>query len=120
MDIFGFSETEWNCAKNEAHRALVERAKVRDTMTYTELAGKIRTIQFEAHDLRLNHLIGQVSKEENTAGRGMLSVIVVHKTGDGQPGDGFFELANQLGRNTSDKMQCWINELNKVYACWSP
>jgi len=35
-------------------------------------------------------------------GRGMLSVIVVHKEGDMQPGPGFFELAGELGRDTSD------------------
>ena len=37
------------------------------------------------------------------AGRGMLSVIVVHKVGDMQPGPGFFQLAKKLGRDTSDK-----------------
>jgi hypothetical protein len=49
----------------------------------------------------------------------MLSVIVVHKVGDMQPGRGFFELATQLGRDTSDVVVCWVNELKKVYAHWS-
>ena len=49
----------------------------------------------------------------------MLSVIVVHKSGDMQPGPGFFELAKKLGRNTSDILQCWVSELKKVHAHWS-
>jgi len=49
----------------------------------------------------------------------MLSVIVVHKFGDMQPGPGFFELAKKLGRDTSDILKCWVDELKKVHAVWS-
>lgn len=48
----------------------------------------------------------------------MLSVIVVHKSGDMQPGPGFFELADELGCDTTDILSCWIKELNKVHAYW--
>jgi hypothetical protein len=48
-----------------------------------------------------------------------LSVIVVHKAGDMQPGPGFFELADRLGRDTSDIIRCWVSELKKVHAIWS-
>jgi hypothetical protein len=46
-------------------------------------------------------MLGEISLE-GAAGRGMLSVIVVHKDGDMQPGPGFFELAEELDRDTSD------------------
>jgi hypothetical protein len=36
-----------------------------------------------------------------------------------QPGPGFFELAEKLGRDTSDILDCWVNELKKVHAYWS-
>jgi hypothetical protein len=49
----------------------------------------------------------------------MLSVIVVHKTGDMQPGPGFFQLAKRLGRDTSDTTTCWIEELRRVHQYWS-
>ena len=52
-------------------------------------------------------------KKKNASGRGMLSVIVVHKVGDVQPGPWFFELAKQLGRDTSDILKCWVEELRK-------
>jgi hypothetical protein len=35
-------------------------------------------------------MLGEISQEEDEAGHGMLSVIVVHKYGDMQPGPGFF------------------------------
>ncbi len=51
--------------------------------------------------------------------RGMLTVIVVHRDGDMEPGPGFFELARELGRDTSDILRCWIEELKKVHKVWS-
>jgi hypothetical protein len=49
----------------------------------------------------------------------MESVVVVHKIGDMQPGPGFFELAQLLGRDTSDILRCWVSELHRVHAIWS-
>ena len=57
----------------------------RVTISYTELASKITVLELEARNPRLNHLLCDVSTEEDAAGRGMLSVVVVHKTGDLQP-----------------------------------
>ena len=64
-------------------------------------------------------LLGQIPSEEDAAGRGMLTVIVVHKVGDMQPGPGFFELAKSLGRDTRDPLKCWVDELHHVHAVWS-
>jgi hypothetical protein len=65
-------------------------------------------------------MLGEISEEEDALGRGMLSVLVVHK-GDGQrPGSGFFQLANKLGRDTSDKDLCWTIELQRVLDVLKP
>ena len=69
---------------------------------YSELVGLVTSVNFKAFDQRLFAILGQLSVDEHEAGRPLLSVLVVHKTGDMQPGDGFFELAQALGRNTSD------------------
>ena len=119
MSTMSFSQSQWDAAKREARELLIERAKVRGMIPYSDLAGQIHSMNFEAHDQRLFHLLGEISSEESAAGRGMLSVIVVHKAGDMQPGPGFFELASRLGRNTSDILLCWVNELKKVHAVWS-
>jgi len=34
----------------------------------------------------------------------MITALVVHKTGDMQPGPGFFELAEKLGHDPSDML----------------
>lgn len=115
----GFKITEWNAAKTEAKNILAARARVRGLIPYSNLATQIKSIQIGAHDPRLFHMLGEISSEEDAAGRGMLSVIVVHKVGDMRPGPGFFALAKQLGRKTSDIDQCWISELKKVHAYWS-
>ena len=63
----------------------------------------------------MNTLLGQISEDEDKAGRGMLSVVVVHKTGDQRPGPGFFEWAEELGYEVGDKDEFWIAMLNRVY-----
>ncbi len=118
MAKYGFPEAQWEVAKAEVTAVLVERAKLRGMIPYSDLVEQIRSIQVEAHDSRLFHLLGEVSREEDEAGRGMLSVVVVHKHGDMQPGPGFFELAKALGRDTRDILQCWVNELRKVHGYW--
>ena len=116
---YGYSSSDWNAAKKEMRQILIDRAKVRRDISYSELASKMQTIQLEPNSYALAELLGEISTEENSLGRGMLSVIVVHKTGDKQPGKGFFELANELGRDISDIDTCWIDELKRVYADWS-
>jgi len=115
---FGFQNREWSAAKEEARQVLIERAKVRGMIPYSELVRHIRSIIFEPHDIRFFHLLGEISREEDEAGRGMMSALVVHKKGDMQPGPGFFELAEELGKDTSDILRCWMAELKKVHSSW--
>ena len=119
MGTYGFSQVDWDTAKKEVRSLLTARAKVRGMIPYSDLAKAITAISLDAHDQRLFHLLGEISSEEDARGRGMLSVIVVHKFGDMQPGPGFFELAKKLGRDTSDILKCWVEELRKVHAVWS-
>ena len=100
---------EWNVANTQLRAALVERAKVRGMIPYSELVEKITIIELEPNSFALAAMLGEVSTEEDAADRGMLSVIVVHKEGDMQPGPGFFELAGELGRDTSDILKCWVD-----------
>ena len=110
-------ETEkWQLAKEQTRKALIGRARLRGMIPYSDLAPQITALPMRAHDVRLFNLLGEISREEDAVGRGMLSVIVVHKVGDMQPGPGFFELAHQLGRDTSDILRCWIDETKKVHA----
>jgi hypothetical protein len=97
---------------------MISRATRRGLITYSELVSEIGSITLEPHDTRLFHFLGQISSEEDDEGRGMLTAIVVHK-GDMQPGPGFFQLAKDRGRNTSDPLRLWSEELERVYAVWA-
>jgi hypothetical protein len=116
---YGLTKTQWNAAKQEIRQILSQRAKLRGMIPYSELTAQLQSVQLEANSFALFSLLGEVSWDEDKAGRGMLSVIVVHKAGDMQPGQGFFELARDLGRDTSDILACWVAELKKVHAYWS-
>lgn len=108
---YGYEQHEWDAANAEMREALVERAKVRGMIPYSEPVEKITTIESEPNPFALAAMLGEVSTEEDAADRGMLSVIVVHKEGDMQPGPGYFELAKELRRNTTDILKCWVDDL---------
>src|SRR5690606_41343624 len=59
-------------------------------------------------------VLGENSTAEYRAGRGMLTAIVVHKSGDRKPGAGFYECAEALGLDTSDIDRLWVDQLNYV------
>ena len=71
---FGFPQSQWDAANREAREQLVTVAKRAGT-----LASKIKSISFEADDDAFHKMLEQISIEEDAAGRGMLTVLVVHK-----------------------------------------
>jgi len=120
MDAHGYTQDVWDLAKGEGKRILSARAKARlqKTIAYSEFVNQLTTIRLEPRDIRLAYLLEDISIEEDSAGRGMLTVLVVHKSGDMKPGPGFFDLATKLGRDTSDKIDCWVKEFNFVVDAW--
>ena len=115
----GFPESIWKAAREEARQAMIVVASCGKTMSYSDLVQKITSCDLEPRDVRLAHMLGEISTEENEAGRGLLTVVVVHKTGDMKPGPGFFELAQGLGRDITDTDLCWVEESRRVYDVWS-
>ena len=80
---------------------------------------QVKTVPLFAGSEELAQLLGRISSEESKQGRGMLSVIVVHKHGDMEPGAGFYDLAESLGFDAKDRLKFWISELHKVHHQWS-
>ncbi|MDB6028329.1 MAG: hypothetical protein JWM68_4552, partial [Verrucomicrobiales bacterium] len=109
--------------KATATQIMIQRATLRGMITYSEVADKLNAahpgVDFEPHDQRLWELLGDAARDEANAGRGILSVVVVHKHGDMEPGNGFYELAKYYKRNLSDKQKCFLEELHRVHEQWS-
>jgi len=116
---YGFNMDDWNAAKEEMRQAMIERAKLRGMIPYSDLCKQVTAVALETHSYALAAMLGEISADEDAADRGMLTVIVVHKVGNMEPGPGFFELAKDLGRDTSDILRCWIEELKTVHRVWS-
>jgi len=114
----GFIQSDWDAAKEQARTIMTDCAKMRRMIPYSDLVRQITAVNMQPHDARLSHFLGEIAAEEDEAGRGLLTVLVVHKQGDMQPGPGFFELAQSRGRNVSKVVDCWVEELKKVFAYW--
>lgn len=116
---YGFADNDWAAATAEMRSILCARAKVRGMIPYSDLVRQVKAIHLDPDSFALAAMLGEISEAEDSQGRGMLTVIVVHKHGDMQPGPGFFDLAKRLGRDTSDIVKCWVEELKRVHAVWS-
>ena len=98
---------------------MIAVAQSKSLIAYSDLVRKITSCVLEPNGAPLAHMLGEISLEEDEEGRGLLTVGVVHKTGDMKPGPGFFWLARSRGRQVVDEEEFWIEELHNVYNAWS-
>jgi len=105
-------------AKSEVRGILVECAKRRNFITYSQLVPRITAFKVEFRGPCLDALLAEISIAEEQHGRGLLSVLVVHKIEDRRPGQGFYELAVHLGHHLPDTTYFWVYEFNRVFDYW--
>lgn len=115
---YDLTPNEWATTREEIMAIASGKAKNGDTITYGELVRLLTLKHLDPHGQALARLLDEVSRSEDSAGRGMLSVVVVRQE-DQMPGDGFFHLAAELGRDSSDRERCWIAEIKRVYSVWT-
>lgn len=119
-DTYGqYTPAIWNAAKREMTLVLRRCAARRQMICYSDMLRGVSSIRFDLDDVAYHRMLGEISETEDAHGRFMLSSIVVHKTGDQQPGKGFDALAAELGRDTSDSLRCWIEEVKSVFDVWA-
>jgi len=76
---------------------LITAARYRGIVTYQETAKLLGwPLQGQLLGNRLGKLLGEISEDEVSHGRPMLSAIVVSTSG--RPSEGFFNLARDLGK----------------------
>lgn len=115
---YDLTPDEWGTTREEIKVIASGKAKKGGTITYGELVRLLTVKHLDPHGQPLARLLDEVSRSEDGAGRGMLSVVVVRQE-DQMPGDGFFHLAAELGRDTADRERCWIAEIKRVYSAWA-
>jgi hypothetical protein len=112
--IFGHDSQLWASAKEEARRILLDVAKASSLIEYGELARQMKNISFNPHGYDFHGFLGELSSESDAAGAGIITAVVVRQS-DKTPGDGFFSLAKDLGRDVSNREKCWADEVGCVY-----
>ena len=110
---YGYARDQWDAAKAETRAVLIRCAQTRELIAYSDVVPQVASIHFTPDATAFHELLGEISRDEVAAGRGMLSVVVVHKD-DTFPGKGFFTLAKQLGFNVADQERFWIAEVTRV------
>lgn len=105
--------------KEEITAILEDIARKEGKISYSELAQQITTAKLDPHT-ELKILLGEVSIESFVRGEGLLSGVVVFKdlSRDGFSGEGFFTLARELGYKFTDEVKFWVENHQKVCACY--
>jgi hypothetical protein len=106
---------QWEQAKREALRVLRKKARAEDTIPYSRFVRRIKAIDLKYYgDDRLDQLLDEISLEEDTAGRGLISALVVEVT-TRRPSDGFYELAKSRHPPGTSRQEIFEAERDAVY-----
>ncbi len=120
MKKYGFSPENWSALKNEIREILIRTAtSVEQTISYSELAESVQLASLKPFSQPLFAVLTELSREEDAAGRGMLSAVVIRKDGRKSRKSGFIKLAEKLGRDVTNVRECWNAEIERVCQCWA-
>ena len=105
------------------YEQLKEVARNGALITYVEIAPLAKLNMESPGDRnRIGEILGEISTFEHENRRPMLSVLVVHAD-DGMPGDGFFNLARELGllhgSNDEKELAFFAQQVARVHEYWS-
>jgi len=107
--------------QDDIYDVLKEIARAKDIITYIELAHRVGlptpSAIGDAFPGFIGEVRGEISANEVGKGRPMISAIVVNKD-TGMPGQGFYNLARNLGRYRGNDEQTWVDEVKAVYKFW--
>lgn len=100
---------------------LITAARYRGYVTYQEIA-MLMGLPLKGNYMgkELGQILGEISEAETQIGRPMLSAVAIGI--GGSPGEGFYKLARDLGREFEDTLEgrrsFWDKGLLSVYKTW--
>lgn len=116
--VYRLTPEERAAAKEEMRSCLIDLARRREIVTYTDLCAMIQSVHLHPHSFIFMHILTDVCREEAERGHGMLCALVVSKT-TGIPGAGYFRGMAAMGRDVSEFEASWREELEQVFDFWS-
>jgi hypothetical protein len=127
-DRHGRTQEEWVRLTREGLRFLVERARLGQLTTYTEMntvlhnRTGIRAFDFEQAGERaaMGELLGRINDLERPESGHMISALVRYLD-ENDAGPGFYRLAQEYGMlpataSAEEKLVFWATEVHAVYA----
>ncbi len=115
---FTITPAEQTAVRAEMYAVLIDCARRRETITYSDVAQRIDTAYLHPGSYTFLRILGSICQEEDDAGRGLICALVVSKL-TGIPGGGFFRALAGYGRDTSDAEAAWREECERVFAAWA-
>jgi hypothetical protein len=116
--VYGLSPEERAAVKEEMRDILIDLARERQTICYSDLCRMIESIHLHHRSPMLISLLTEICQEEEAHDRALLCALVVSKT-TGIPGGGYFAGVASLGRDVSDMEASWHADVDKVFEYWS-
>lgn len=112
------SEADRKALREEMRVHMIEVARKRETITYSELAARLTTAYVHYHSFLFGQLLNEIGDEEAAAGRPVLPAVVVRK-GTGIPGGGYFRIGRGVPIDSENMESVWKDDLERVYEYWS-
>jgi hypothetical protein len=114
-----------NEIEEKVREKLIEIAQKQANITYQKLSDECKLgldMSNPDHNNQLAHILGDISVDEHLNKRRMLSAVVF-RSDTNMPGEGFFNLAKELGKlktyaKEKDKLDFFVSELKELYAFW--
>ena len=106
---------EWQELYKVVWSILEYQAKINQAISYGELCQKITRYKLKPNDEALHKILGEISVDEVRNGKGMLSVFCGKENQSLMPGNGFFKLAIDLGKQFGNKKDFVQLEREKIH-----
>ncbi len=116
MPSRALADADYQALKAEIRALMIEAARARQTITYSELCRELKTAHLHYHSTLLTKLLSEIGQVEVEAGRGVLPAVVVTKQTH-IPGGGYFAGMDGVDADALEAM--WRDDFDSVCDYWA-